>query len=284
MNIEIRKLNSNDSLHVQNMQTNIEYDYVLQAFDHLITDSNVLYGLFADGVLASVAGYTTFQEQLAMLGRLRTDIRFHGHGFATELMAFVRDTALQQPNMKWVGANTQADNKPTRRVLEKINFNHHATLYNANTEDITALESNHPYWNKIDCLQRKKEWLKQVYLDKKAYFPYECYYTLPAIQTLFTEDTIEDWIFYENREQTRFITMKIDVKKQTYLHVTYPWDDLMEQNGLWETIRKEQQRFTKKNNTAVAIWMDLSNEAVLTLPNDHPFELPSPWMLYGMFR
>src|SRR5699024_6157755 len=72
------------------IQTNIEDDYVRQSFQDLVTGPNILYGLCADNELASIGGYSIYAEQLAMLGRLRSDVRFHGHGFATELMAYIR--------------------------------------------------------------------------------------------------------------------------------------------------------------------------------------------------
>lgn len=284
MHKEIRKLHKGDLVHVQNMQTNVEDDYVPRAFLNLIAQPNVLYGMFVDGQLVSVAGYTLFGGELAMLGRLRSDVRFHGHGYATEIMYYIREAAFQLPQVRWVGANTQAHNKPTHRVLEKIGFRKHLTAFGASTIDVTSLETNSTLWSKVDTLESKRYWLDEMYVKKEAFYPYECFYTLPATSNLFSGDAIENWMFYENQEQSRVVIMKPDEKKYTYVHVAYPWDDLMEQPGLWTTITKTQQEIAEQRNTDVFIWMDLSEEMVDNLPEDHPFELPSPWQLFGVFR
>lgn len=284
MQKEIRQLGTYDIKHIQQMQTNVVDDYIPHAFYNLIEYPNILYGLFVDGMLASVAGYTVFARKLAMLGRLRSDVRFHGYGFATELMAFVRDQAFKHQQIRWVGANTQRDNKPTHRVLEKIGFKHHMTSMGATATTVATLESGDNIWQEITCLKRKQDWLGKLYIEEKSYFPYECYYLLPAIQSLFTEETLKKWLFYENDDQTRVIIMKQDEKKHTYLHVIYPWDDLAEQKGIWETITKAKKQLEKPSNSEVHIWIDLSEKAVNTLPNNHPFDLPSPWTLYGVYR
>lgn len=284
MKKDIRKLGPDDEIHIQNMQTNVANDYIPEAFQHLVVPPNVLYGLFVDGELASIAGYTMFANELAMLGRLRSDVRFHGHGFATEIMAYIRDEAFKNPDVHWVGANTQAANKPTHRVLEKIDLTHHMTAYGATALEVATLEAGGNLWQEIDCLKQKRDWIERIYLAKKSYFPYECYYLLPAFPSLFTDDKLNAWTFYENESQTRVIIMKQDEKKHTYVHVIYPWDDLTTQRGLWETISNAQQKLADQCGAEVYIWMDLSVEVVSTLPAGHPFDLPSPWTLYGIYR
>lgn len=284
MQKDIRKLGPDDDIHIRGMQTNVADDYIPEAFQHLVAPPNVLYGLFVDGELASIAGYTTFSGELAMLGRLRSDIRFHGHGFATEIMAYIREEAFKNPDICWVGANTQAENKPTHRVLEKIGLSHHMTAYGATAREVGTLETGGHLWKEIDCLKQKRDWLEKIYLAKQSYFPYGCYYLLPAMPSLFTADNLKAWTFYENESQTRVIIMKQDEKKHTYVHVNYPWDDLTKQQGLWETITNAQQKLAAQCGSDVYIWMDLSARAVSKLPADHPFELPSPWTLYGTYR
>src|SRR5690625_3764352 len=137
MQTEIRKLDTEDFNLVQNMQTNITDDYVPQAFHNLITEPNILYGLFVDGQLASIAGYSVFAEELAMLGRLRSDVHFHGHGFATDIMAYIRDAAFENPRIRWVGANRQEENRPTNRVLEKIGVSEHQSKYSSIVAAVT---------------------------------------------------------------------------------------------------------------------------------------------------
>lgn len=284
MQTGIRKLDTEDFKLVQNMQTSVADDYIPQAFHNLIIEPNILYGLFVDGQLVSIAGYSVFAEELAMLGRLRSDVRFHGHGFATDIMAYIRDAAFENPRIRWVGANTQEENRPTNRVLDKIGLLQNISTYSAIAADVTSFEKQGKTWNKIDDLKRKRYWLDKVYATETTFFPYECYYLLPSIPKLFTDDTIRNWTFYENPAQTRMIIMKHDEKKQTYLHVIYPWDDITEQPGLWETITKAQQQLEKRLKTDVFIWMDLSKQTVNKLPDNHPFDLPSPWTLYAAYR
>lgn len=284
MKKEIRLLGPNDFVHIQNLKTNVVDDYIPQAFPDLIELPNVLYGLFVDDKLASVAGYTLFGNKVAMLGRLRSDLRFHGHGFATEIMAYVRDIAFKDSKVRWVGANTQAANKPTQRVLNKIGLIHHMTAYGAISSNVMDLETGAQIWNKIDDLPRKQAWLHELYPEETDFFPYGCYYLLPSSKDLFTDQVITDWIFYENEDETRVVIMKHDEKKQTYVHVVYPWDDITKQAGLWKTITEVQQQFVKQFKNDVFIWMDLTEDAVCTLPHNHPFELPSPWTLHGVYR
>lgn len=284
MKKKIRRLDVGDTHAVTHMQTNIEDDYVRQSFHDLVTGPNILYGLFADNELASIGGYSIYADQLAMLGRLRSDVRFHGHGFATELMTYIRDEAFQNPRLNWMGANTQEQNKPTRRVLEKIGFTENTCAYSALTHDLSHLHSGDAPWKQIHSLERKRDWLKQTYLSEVSYFPYECYYLLPSVPALFSDDVITQWAFYENHTQTRFMILKPDQKGQTFLQVSYPWDDVMSQAGLWETISQSQRHLQAQHGEDIFIWMDLTDQAVHTLPEDHPFDLPSPWTLYGMNR
>lgn len=284
MKKEIRRLQLEDTHAVTHMQTNIEDDYVRQSFQDLVTGPNILYGLFADNELASIGGYSIYAEQLAMLGRLRSDVRFHGHGFATELMAYIRDAAFQNPNLNWIGANTQKQNKPTRRVLEKIGFTPCTSVYGALTYDLSRMQAHHKPWKRIHRLEQKRHWLEQTYLSGRSYFPYECYYLFPSVPGLFSDEVIAQWAFYENPEQTRYMIVKPDNKGQIILQVSYPWHDVMSQAGLWETISLSQQHLQAQQGEDILIWMDLAEQAVNVLPEDHPFELPSPWILYGINR
>ncbi|EMF47702.1 hypothetical protein B481_0709 [Planococcus halocryophilus Or1] len=88
-------------------------------------------------------------------------------------------------------------------------------------------------------------------------------------------------VFFENPQQDRVLITKQDYKREYYLHVIYSWDDLLSQPGLWETISMAQLELSIKVKTNPSIWIDLSAVQVQSLPNNHPFELPSPWLLYG---
>ncbi|MBB6449900.1 RimJ/RimL family protein N-acetyltransferase [Geomicrobium halophilum] len=280
----IRQLHVEDLPRFENMDTGIEDDYILDIFDHLVTGNHRLYGLFVDGQLVSTGGYTIFANHYAMLGRLRSDQSFQGRHLSTKLMTFVIRKALEHPDIQWVGANTQEHNTPARRVLEKLSLKPQATLFNATTNNVTALHSGGEPWKPIHDLQRKREWIEKTYIRPSAIFPLECYYPFPASPSLFSDEHLQSWSFYENQTQTRFFIAKTDQKKYHYLHVVYPWSDLWTQNGLWETVSAAYRTLQAQTRSDTYIWIDLTREEVNLLPEDHSFTLPSPWLLYGMNR
>ncbi|WP_156291403.1 GNAT family N-acetyltransferase [Oceanobacillus salinisoli] len=288
MDKEIRLLNETDYPRLMSMDTGLGDDYVLQIFKRLVTENNNrLYGLFLESQLISVGGYTIFANQYAMLGRLRSDRRFRGNNVATTLMSYMANEAFKQNGIQWVGANTQEDNVPARRVLKKLGFPELTTLHGALSEDPSSFVSGTPVkpWHKLGNLERKKELINKYYIKNSAIFPYECYYPFPASMALFPEKLLEEWSFYENDKRTRFLIMRKDRKKHYYLHVIYPWTDMTEQAGLWETISIEYEEFAMENmEDQTYIWMDLTKVEALSLPENHPFILPSPWILHGMYK
>ncbi|SDI41461.1 Acetyltransferase (GNAT) family protein [Natribacillus halophilus] len=280
----IRQLHLEDLPRFEKMDTGIEDDYILAIFDRLVTGNHRLYGLFVDDQLVSTGGYTVFANRYAMLGRLRSDRSIQGQNLSTKLMTFVIDKALEHPHIQWVGANTQEHNTPARRVLDKLNLPSQATLFNATTSNVTSLESDSEPWQPIHDLKRKREWVEKTYIQSSAVFPLECYYPFPASEALFTDEHLQNWSFYENHDQTRFFIAKTDQKKYHYLHVVYPWSDLWSQNGLWETVSAAYRALKEQTGEETYIWTDLTREEVNLLPEDHPFTLPSPWILYGVNR
>ncbi|PSL41462.1 acetyltransferase (GNAT) family protein [Planomicrobium soli] len=285
MEQSIRRLTLEDFPFLEAMETGIEDDYVKRIFERLVTtENNRLYGLFLDNQLTSVCGYTIFADCYAMIGRIRSDIRFRGQALATQLTIYVRDEAFKLPRIQWVGANTQEENEAARRVLEKTGFRECSTLYSATTQDLSKLESNGVPWQEIYGLDQKKSWIYKLYIQTGKVFPYECYYPFPASKDLFSEDKLAEWSFYENETRTRVLITKKDFKKYHYLHAIYPWNDLMEQDGLWETISKNYKNLSSETEEKTYIWMDLTKDQVQSFPEEHAFELPSPWMLYGVWR
>ncbi|AXF55240.1 GNAT family N-acetyltransferase [Salicibibacter kimchii] len=282
MNLLIRQLHVEDLPRFAKMDTGIEDDYILAIFDRLVTGNHHLYGLFIDGELVSTGGYTVYANRYAMLGRLRSDQSLQGRNLSTKLMTFVIEKALQHPGIEWVGANTQEHNIPAQRVLEKLGLTTEITLFNATTNNVTSLQSGSEPWQPIHDLNRKREWIEKTYVQSSAVFPLECYYPFPASPALFSDDHLQNWSFYENHNQTRFFIAKTDQKKYHYLHVVYPWSDLWEQNGLWETVSAAYRTLKKQTGEDTYIWIDLTKEEVNLLPDAHPFALPSPWILYGM--
>ncbi|SEQ95950.1 hypothetical protein SAMN05216232_3808 [Virgibacillus subterraneus] len=101
VNGQNRVLNSNDFKHLEKMNTGIEDDYIKRIFNRLITGKNRLYGLFLDDQMVSLGGYSIYASRYAMLGRLRTDRRFMGKGFSTELMYHMMNKAFQINGIQW---------------------------------------------------------------------------------------------------------------------------------------------------------------------------------------
>lgn len=280
MSNEIRLLSLEDFSFFKAMNTGIKDDYVERIFPNLVSGPNRLFGLFQDGRLASVGGYTIFAKHYAMMGRIRSDIRDRGKNFSTQLTLHLKEQAFQHPGIEWVGANTQEENTPARRVLEKSGLREQATLFGAITQDVSVLEKGHAEWKEIHGLAQKKAWLDGVYVKPNVVFPYECYYLLPASTDLFVDKELEHWSFYENEAGTRVLIAKKDVKGHHYLHAVYPWNDIAEQKGLWETISAAFNKMEKTEEKRF-IWMDLTHQQVQSLPENHSFTLPSPWILYS---
>lgn len=279
----IRPLNINDYPHMEAMETGIEDDYVKRIFTRLVDeDQHRLYGLFWEGQLVSVCGYTIFAESYAMIGRIRSDVRYRGKDLATQLTGYVLNETYKQKQIKWTGANTQEKNLPARRVLEKLGLREYTMIYGATTKDVSMLEKGEPLWHEINDLASKKEWIDRLYIKTEAVFPYECYYPFPASENLFSEENLAEWSFYENETASRIVITKRDFKKHDFLQAIYPWDDIMAQKGLWETISMAYQSLAAETEGDCLIWMDLTKTAANSLPDNHRFALPSPWILYGV--
>ncbi|ANU16482.1 GNAT family N-acetyltransferase [Planococcus maritimus] len=281
MNETIRQLTSDDLQALQDMDTGIDDDYVIRVFDRISTGANRLFGLFYDGQLASIGGYTVFAGSYAMLGRMRSDMRFRGLNLSSRLMAHVRDAALTHPGIRFVGANTQESNLPAQRVLEKIGLSRQAELFSAIAPNVEMLESGAAPWRKIDNDDEKMRWLESVYIHSERVFPFECYYPFPARPELFSGQPLTEWEFYENPSRDRVVITKHDVKKYDYLHTLYPYEDFFDQPGLWETLRTPLENIRLHSEEGAFVWMDLTRTQVDLLPEGHPFDLPSPWFLYG---
>lgn len=281
----IRILTKEDLPSVKAMETGIEDDYIIRVFDRICSGNNKLFGLFADDQLVSIGGLTVFAKQYAILGRMRSDLRFRGNDFSTLLMSKVLEEAFKLPDIQWVGANTQEENIPAQRVLKKIGLvDERYISCEATAKESSAMESGGAIWQHQDNLDRKRQWLQQLFVESAAVFPYECYYPLPASEGLFEDNQIARWSFFENPEGDRILITKRDFKQYHYLHVVYPFDDLMEQPGLWETISFARQELAGELDQETHIWMDLTKQQAAALPDSHPFAIPSPWLLFGKGR
>ncbi|ANU11847.1 GCN5-like N-acetyltransferase [Planococcus antarcticus DSM 14505] len=284
MEKSIRQLDLDDLHLLEAMETGIDDDYILRVYSRISSGSSRMYGLFQNGQLASVGGYTIFAKQYVMLGRMRSDLRFRGNNLSTQLMAHIMNLAFKLPAIQWIGANTQQENSSARRVIDKLGLAEVSKLYSAISPDASTLETGAAAWEHVNEIPQKKAWINRLYIDTGAVFPYECYYTFPASEELFVDAKLAQWSFFENKQKDRVLITKKDYKRQYYLHIVYPWDDLMEQLGLWETISMAQRQLSEKVKANALLWMDLSPEQVSKLPFHHNFDLPSPWLLYGTDR
>lgn len=287
MSLSFRQLYQKDYALYEKMETQLEEDYMLRVFDRLTSDGNALFGLFQDDTLVAVAGYTLFAGEFAMMGRLRSDSRYRKNGYGTLITEYIYNEAKQTDGIKWIGANTEKRNMPAQKVLKKLAVPHIATLYSAQADDLHSLinPEDTTEWQPVKSVSEKRRWIEQTYLNPhfdKAIFPYEAYYPFPARPALFTDDRLKEWLCFENSDASRVVFMWEEEKGKKYLHVVYPWSDFMTQAGLFNLISKE---FKKSQDTyqTEAIWLDLTEEEVELLPDNHPFELPSPWMLHGHF-
>ncbi|SDO44154.1 GNAT family N-acetyltransferase [Alkalicoccus daliensis] len=275
----IRRLTEDDYSLFQAMDTGIEDDYISHFFHRFIHSGDRIYGMFVEEQLAVMAGYSIYAENYAMLGRLRSDRRFQGKSLATELMTYVKQEALKEEKVHWVGGNTEEKNIPARRVLEKAGLAPRITQYAAVAAEVGMLESGAAPWQEITSPARKREWLESTYVKEGSLFPYQCYYPFPATAALFEEKELASWKMYENPGGTKFVLAKHDQKRTHYLHVGYPWEDFQEP-GLWETITSAQRSLEKEIEEDTKVWLDLPKDAASHLPAQHPFNLSSIWVLH----
>lgn len=280
----IRQLSMEDRLVFERMETGIDDDYILRIFERLVNGNHRLFGMFEDERLVSVGGFTIFADQYAMVGRLRSDLHYRGRAFATTLMKYLIAEAFREPNVQWVGGNTQSDNLAAQRVLENAGLSRQTSLTNATASSISTLIGGGETWHPISDSAKKMEWIETLYIKEQRVFPLECYYPFPATTALFKQADLHSWRFFKSASKDRIVILKNDQKGIDYLHMIYPWADLWHIDGLWETVALEFQAFKAEEGADSALWLDLTEEQKIELPQHYPFDLPSPWLLYGRTR
>ena len=277
--LDIRKLEWGDLGNLKKMDTGIEDDYVIRIFPKLIeSEEHDIYGLFQGEALLSVAGYTIFADKFAMLGRMRSDRRYIGHGYSTEVMSFIAELLSKKPNIHWIGANTQTHNYPAQRVIERSGMKPGPVHYYA----ILKTKTHHPGksgppWKKIEELDQKRTLLSSLNDNALGAFPYECYYPLPFDKVLFTDEYLNECTFYINPEEDRFVIFRNDQKGDLHTHVKYFWDDHFEQPGFFETVYQNWN----ENPEAAGAWIDFSETGFKNIPDLSIFEVQKPWRLYS---
>jgi len=278
----IRQLDKSDYYLYKKIKTNLKEDYILKIFNQLTEQPHTLFGLFKDDMLVAIAGYTVYAQNYAMIGRFRTDSRFQGKGYGTKVLSHALEQAKRHPNIKWIGGNTERHNKPALSVLKKLGLPPVITLFPSQTSDVFSLTTGEKRWTEITNLDRKKMWVNHTYLDsnfKANIFPYKAYYPFPAESSLFSHwlNTVQ---FFENQDHNRYLIIWKETADKDYLHIVYPWSDFMNQPGFFETLDYNLKTIRSENRI---LWVDLTKEEVETLPSGHPFRLPSPWILHGMY-
>lgn len=277
--LHIKVLDESDQKALEQMETGIENDYVLRIFSDLIKrENNVVYGLYEDGQIISIAGYTLFADQYAMLGRLRSDRRFKSKGHSTNLLRYIIEDLKALPSVKWIGAHTEENNAPTHRVMSKLDIPHFVTthpLVLKNPSQVVGTPG--PLWKPVYETYQKRELLRSVSEPPLGVFPYEGYYPLPFDMDLFTDDYLEHTSFYVNETGDRFVMVRDDQKGEHYASVKYLWDDHHEQPGFWETVKHELQYYPE----IYGAWIDFSPRGYQNIPSLHPYEVKQPWVLYG---
>lgn len=276
--VTLRKLTENDYDALRNMQTGLEDDYVVRIFHNLLErENNVMYGLFDQERMIAVSGYTLFSNKFAMLGRLRTDIRYRGKGYGTEILRAIIEELRMIPSIEFVSANTQLHNYSARKALTKLDLPHVTTLHPFILKDPHLVMSTPgEVWDTVNTIEEKRSFLQSLKENALGAFPYEAYYPLPFDESLFTDEYLKDGTFYINSDRSRFLFCKVDQKGNLYLNCKYFWNDHFKQPGLFETIQYEWA----KHEDVYGAWMDVSSEVATTFSSD-AFETQDPWLLYG---
>ncbi|MFC0525595.1 GNAT family N-acetyltransferase [Pontibacillus salicampi] len=273
--LQVRKLDVEDYSALKDMDTGLDDDYVVRIFPELIArENNEVFGLFDENQMIAVGGYTTFYNKYAMLGRLRSDKRFYGQGHATYLLDQIIERVRQNPSIVWIGANTQSNNLPARKVLKKIHMPALATLHPLHIEQPEQIpHPDGPVWEMVQDVSAKRKWIESLTLEV---FPYEAYYPLPFDNIYITDDYLSQSAMYINPAGDRIVLIQEDTKKHVYANVKYFWDDLFTQPGLWKTIAYDKQQ----REAIDAIWMDVSPDVYADLPAAFNSSQDA-WLLHG---
>ncbi|TCT18800.1 FR47-like protein [Melghiribacillus thermohalophilus] len=279
--LQIKKLTLDDYEAFKKMDTGIDDDYVTRIFPDLVKHKHQgVYGLFHQGQMVSIAGYSIFGEHFAVLGRLRSDRRFLSKGYATRLVEHILGELEQMPQMKWVGANTQVPNWSARRVLEKLGLEETVTFYSAvlkERDQLQGLDGN--LWIPVESTEEKRKLFSTLSSreNQLGMFPYECYYPLPFHEALFSDEYLAESIVFRKEDGSRFFVMKEDQKGNVYAHLKYFWDDSFEQPGFWKTVLYALDEIFTNHK----LWIDFSEGGFHRMPSPGAFYVQDPWILYS---
>lgn len=279
--MKIKQLTGEDFELYQNMETGLEDDYMLRAFERLTTPpEHYLYGLIKDNQLVTIAGFSMFPGGYAMLGRLRSDKRFRGSGHATYLIEQLIDLLKKSSDINWFGGYTNINNLPARQILKKLGIPKLKKYYSFPLVEPDLLEATRGnIWSSISEITEKRQVLEQLSKDVLTIYPLECYYPFPYRQELITDQKLAETRFYHNDRENRWLLISDDIKGAAYAQVRYFWDDYFTQPGLFETVVSD----LKRSDQPQQAWFDFTTEAFAKIPNKQAFEVQDGWILYGMF-
>ncbi|HEX7064849.1 MAG TPA: GNAT family N-acetyltransferase [Bacillales bacterium] len=277
--IQMRRLTPDDFEAFKQMQTGIENDYIARIFPYSVKEE-ATYGVFIGDQLVSLAAYTIFAGRYAVLGRLRTDLRFRGRGLATQLLAkLCRELDNRHPEIVWIGLATELSNHPVQHIAHRLGMKRLSAYYSCvlenSWEEMKGLvHGAAEEWEAVIGHNEKYELLKSVgFKDNPLHiFPYECYYSLPYEEALWSENYLSGCSFW--RRGADFFALMEDTKGSPYLHVKYFGENSFAQPGLWARI------ITEARKTDRSIWVDLPYQK--GLPEETAsFSSRVPWTCYG---
>ncbi|KUP05411.1 hypothetical protein Q73_13380 [Bacillus coahuilensis m2-6] len=274
--MKVKRLSLDDFSKIKEMDTGIEDDYVVRAFENLLQrPDNFLYGLLEDERIVTVAGYSVFANRFAILGRLRTDRRYLSRAYATKLLLEIIEEMKNNPTISFIGAATNEPNVSANKVCQKLGLEQLVTFHCLTCRDFSKLQDNGPTWTPVETVNEKRIRLRSLKENALGMFPYECYYPLPLSERDLSDEYLHKMTCYENYDSSRFFFIHENQKGEFYSQVKYFWNDLFEQKGLWNTIALHVQQEQSIG------WIDLSPQAFQNIKQPEIFDIQQPWRLYG---
>ncbi len=269
----IRTLSTEDIELVKVMKTGVEDDYVIRILPKLIEDDHFL-GYFEKGKLCGIAGMSIYENESAVLGRLRTHVDYRGRGIASKLMNQLRMEALENPSIVWTGYATEANNIPGNRLAPSISMKLEAVIVSTRISPgvVWGTNSGLPYQIEQSVKVKKKVLEIDCVNDEFPFFPHSIYYPLPYVPDL-TEPYLNDIVLYKN-STGKFVIMR-EEKGALYLHLKVWNEQTLNCSEMWRIVNY----FAHKENRT--IWIDLPIKQASWLKTQSNQTI---WHLYGQKR
>ncbi|WP_270179041.1 GNAT family N-acetyltransferase [Alkalihalobacillus sp. CinArs1] len=248
----IRYLTYSDYGQLKGMKTNIQDDYIVRIFPRLV-ENDSLVGYFEDDRLVGIAGLTTFENEIGILGRLRTDVDFRGRGIASSLMKTLMESAYSSSSIKWIGYATEKSNLPANQLSKKLNMMLTSTVVSARIRaGVIRGKVDSISFNKFQNPITKRSALSNSFQDSRfSFFPYEIYYPLPYIPVL-SDVYIEKIELYSSEAGDFFLSR--EEKGDSYLHLKLFNPTLLNSKAMWTIVNNIASEEDRR------IWIDLPLE------------------------